>query len=189
MIKRIIIPTLLYFSIILTLTLNMEKLGNSFIYYILILSFIFSIFIISVFYKKNLKNFKPKNNVVEYSKVVNLNTQLNKISTRPFLFGLERKLISDDELFFDNEHFYAINNEKQIATFKLIDITEISKTSLTINNRRLWQVKIIQDNNKEIVFKFAHNYTIWNRNFALFYDKIKEINPNAVKSKWNIFNI
>lgn len=189
MIKRIIILALIYTIVILFLTLNMDKLGNLYVFLLLIFSIIFAIFIISFIYKKHLKGFKPKNSEILYSTPQTSDNQLKKISTRPFLFGLEKKFISDDELFFDEEHFYAVNNKNQKATFKLADITEISKTSLQINNRRLWQVKIKQDNGKEIVFKFAHNYTLWNKNFLDFYEKIKSINPTVVKTKWNLWSM
>lgn len=189
MIKRIIILSLIYTIIILVLTLNIDKIENSYVLLLLIISIVYASFIISLIYKKHLKGFKPKNSEIIYLNSQIPNNQLKKISIRPFLFGLEKKIISDDELFFDEENFYAINNKHQKATFKLADITEISKTTLQINNRKLWQVKIKQDNDKEIVFKFAHNYTIWNKNFPLFYQKIKSINPNAIKTKWNLWSM
>ncbi len=116
--------------------------------------------------------------------------KLNKISKRPFLLGLERKVISNSDFYFDNENFYAINEKENTKTvFKLAEIIELSKTSIKINNRRIWQVKVNQVNGKEITFRFAHNYTIWNNNFHLFYKKVKSINPSAIKSKWNLWTI
>ena len=167
----------------------MGKIGNSYIFLLLFFSLIFTSLIISFIYKKHFKDFKPIDNEIKYSNSQTSNIQLKKISTRPFLFGLEKKFISDDDLFFDNENLYAINNKNQKATFKLTDITEISKTSWEINNRRLWQIKIKQENDKEIVFKFAHNYTIWNKNFLHFHEKIKSINPNVIKTKWNLWSM
>lgn len=114
---------------------------------------------------------------------------MRKISTRPFLFGLEKNFLSDEEFYFDNDHFYAIDNNQQKQIFKLTDITEIKKTYFQINYRRIWQVKIKQDEDREIIFKFAHNYTFWNKNFPLFYKKIKSINPKAVKTKWNLWSM
>ncbi len=167
----------------------MEKIGDSYVFIILILSLIFTTLLVRAIYKKHLARFKPKNSEILYSNPQVLNTQLKKISTRPFLFGLESKFISNDEFYFDNENFYAINKKSGKAIFKLTDIIEISKTSLKINNRRLWQVKIKQENDKEVVFTFAHNYTIWNKNFSIFYERIKLINPNAIKTKWDLWSM
>ncbi len=167
----------------------MEKIDNSYVFLLLIFSFFFAILLVGLIFKKHFIGFKSKNSEIKYVNSQNPNIEMKKISTPPFLFGLDRKFISEEELYFDEENFYAINNKHQKATFKLTDITEISKTSLRINNRRLWQIKVKQDNGKEIVFIFAHNYTIWNKNFLLFYEKIKLRNPNAIKTKWSLWTI
>jgi len=190
MLKIILIISLIYTALILTLTLNIDKLGGPYIFLLLVVNFAFSLFLIRAFYKKYIAGFKPKNNEITYVNSEDLNIKLRKISTRPFLFGFENKFISEDDFYFDDENFYAVNKEFKKAIFKLTDIVEISKTSLQINNRRLWQVKINQQGTcKEIVFKFAHNYTIWNKNFYLFYEKVKLINPTAIKSKWSLWTM
>ncbi|RWW96717.1 hypothetical protein [Flavobacterium cerinum] len=177
MVKRIVIVSIIYVLFIVAISLNADKIGDYFVLLITISGLIFSFFLIGEIYRKYIIGFKPKNNKITYSNSENTNFQLKKISTRPFLFGLEKGLISDDEFYFDDENFYAVNKEFQKAIFKLSDITEISKTSIQINNGRLWQVKIKQGTADEITFKFAHNYTIWNKNFYHFYEKIKLINP------------
>lgn len=189
MIKRIIIVSIIYVIFIVAISLNADKIGDYFVLLITISSLAFSVFLIREIYSKYSVDFKPKNNKISYSNSESTNFQLKKISTRPFLFGLENGLISDDEFYFDDENFYAVNKQFQKAIFKLSDITEISKTSMQINNRRLWQVKIKQGTADEIVFRFAHNYTIWKKDFYHFYEKIKLINPNAIKSKWNLWTI
>lgn len=167
----------------------MDKIGDLYIYLLLIFSVVFTVLLIGVVKKNYFVGIKSKHSDVEYADYQSQNTMLKKISTRPFLFKLEKKLISEEELYFDEENFYAIKNKHQIATFKLTDITEVSKTFSEINNRKLWQIKIKRDNGKEIVFRFAHNYSIWNKNFLHFYKKIKLIKPNAIKTKWSIWNL
>ena len=112
-----------------------------------------------------------------------------KISMKPFFFGLEKKLISIEEFYFDHENFYAIHQDLQKKVFKLSTITELKRTATQVNNRRIWQITIQQANATTVVFKFAHNYTLWNKNFAIFHKKIKKINPEAIKSKWSLWSM
>lgn len=165
----------------------MDNIGNSYVVILIVFSIIFAALLFGLFFKKLFVGFKPNNSDMAYVNSQTPKTEWKKISTRPRLFGLERKLVSDDELYFDDEHLYAINDKHQEATFKLTDITEVSKTSFEINNRRLWQIKIEPDNDAEIVFKFAHNYSLWNRNFSRFHKKMKLINPSAIKTKWSLW--
>ena len=189
MIKKIIISSLICVSLIFILTLKMEEIGNAYLFLICLISFAFAAFLIREIYKNYIADFKPKNSGIEYENSGDFFVEnIKKISTRPFLFGLENKLISDNEFYFDDEHLYAINKNFQKAVFKLTDISELSKTTIEINNRRLWQVKIKPENESEITFKFAHNYTIWNKNFVLFHEKMMLINSAVVKTKWNVWN-
>ena len=189
MIKRILIISIVYLAIILISTFNMDKGDNQYFIIISLLSAVFCILLLREIYKKDVEGFKLKKNDVSYVNSKNYNTEnLKKISKRPFLFGLENKFVSENEFYFDKENFYAVNKEHQRATFKLADITEINKTAIKLNNRRLWQVTIKEQETREkVIFKFAHNYTIWNNNFKLFYEKVKGINPSAIKSKWNLW--
>lgn len=140
-------------------------------------------------FKNYFSGFKPKNNKVVYTNSSDINSiELKKISSRPFLFGLENKIISDDDLYFDEENLYVINKLSQKASFKLSEITELSKTSVRINNSPIWQIKIKQSET-DITFKFAHNYTLWNKNFVLFHEKLIQINPEIVKSKWSFWRM
>ena len=114
---------------------------------------------------------------------------LKKISKTPFLLGIEKTFISKEEFYFDDKNFYAINKDLKKVAFKLCDISEIKKTEIKLNNRYIWQVKIKQANDKKEIFKFAHNYTLWNKNFALFYKKVKKLNPQVLKSKWSLWTM
>lgn len=186
MIKRIILIVLLCAIFLVGITLTMSSMDNHYLIAIVISSFVVAFLIGREVYKKYFLDFKPKRQNINYNN--SSSNDLIKISTKPFLFGLEKKLLSDDEFYFDNENFYAINQENKTAKFDLKDITELSRTDVNINNRTIWQVKINAEN-KELVFKFAHNYTIWNKSFLDFYNRIKTLNPSAIKSKWSLWRM
>lgn len=146
--------------------------------------------IIFIFFKYIYKNAKPVANNISYeSATVDNFSNANKITSRPVLMGLEKKFINDEELYYDDQNLYALNNIGQIATFKLLQIKELSRTTTQINNSVVWQIILLQADGSEVNFKFTHNYTIWNKNFYHFYQKVKEINPTAIKSKWNLWKM
>lgn len=186
MLKRIIFLVLLYTTFLITIVLTMSSMDDIYLIAIVVCSFIFAFLIGREVYKAYFLKFKPENQNISYQHSVP--KELIKISKRPFLFGLEKKLLSDDEFYFDGENFYAINQENQAAKFNLKNITELSRTDIIINNSSLWQVKI-DDGNREFIFKFAHNYTIWNKSFLAFYEKVKTVNPSAIKSKWSLWRM
>ena len=189
--QKLIIISLIYIFIVFIITLNMNKLGNLYVLFLIILSLVFAIFVSLEIFKKVTLKIKPVKQNVEYENIDDKNLQeLKIISSRPFiLFGSESKLVSDDQLYFDQENLYAINKGNQKAVYKLTDITELSRTSINIRNQTLWQLKIKVKNDNEITIRFAHNYRVWNKNFVLFYDKLKTINPNVVKSKWSLWRM
>ncbi|MEO8932790.1 MAG: hypothetical protein ABI295_00665 [Xanthomarina sp.] len=114
---------------------------------------------------------------------------LNKISKNPYILGswLGKKPNSEGDFYFDSDSFYVIKNNVQTAIFDLHEIYELSKTSIKINNVRIWQVKLLR-NEEEFTFKFAHNWSIWNSNFKEFHSKINEIRPEAIKTKFNVWS-
>ena len=189
--QKLIIISWIYIFIVFIIYLNMNKLGNLYVLFLIILSLVFAIFVSLEIFKKVTLKIKPVKQNVEYENIDDKNLQeLKIISSRPFiLFGSESKLVSDDQLYFDQENFYAINKGNQKAVYKLTDITELSRTSINIRNQTLWQLKIKVKNDNEITIRFAHNYRVWNKNFVLFYDKLKTINPNVVKSKWSLWRM
>lgn len=186
MIKRIIIYLIIYAALLITIVFTLSEMETFFILAIVISGLGFGILIIFEVYKKYIVGSKPKNYNLEY---INSNVEnLNKISQKPFLFGLEKKIISDDEFYFDDENFYVLNDNNETAKFDLNSITELSRTSIRINNSTIWQVKI-NHKEEELIFKFANNYTIWNKNFLRFYEKLKAINTSAIKSKWSLWKM
>lgn len=185
MIKKIILFVLIYAALITIITLTVPQDSNTYLIVITVSGLLLGVLVMREVYKKYFTAL-PKNQNIVYSS--SNHESLNKISQRPFLFGLEKKIISEDDFYFDDQFFYAINKNNQAAKFSLTDITELGKTSYQINNSRIWQVKI-NNHGEELLFKFAHNYSVWNRNFLLFYDKLKEINPSAIRSEWNSWSM
>ena len=55
---------------------------------------------------------------------------------------------------------------------------------MSINKIRIWQISVGIEG-AEAMFQFANNYTIWNKNFKEFYDKLSNKNSIAVKTKWS----
>lgn len=75
---------------------------------------------------------------------------LKKISEKISFLGIENYLISDCDFFFDDEHFYAINENNEIVKYKIEEIAELKRTGTIVSNRPIWSIKIKQKNNDEI---------------------------------------
>lgn len=176
---------LVYALFITTVTLTLSTSGNTYLIVIAVSGLIFGLLVFREVYKKYFISL-PLNSKVQYS---SSGTEgMLKISGRPFLLGLEKKMVSADDFYFDDSYFYAVNKDGQHAKFDLKDITELSKTSYQINNSRIWQVKISHQE-EEVVFSFTHNYSVWNRNFVTFYHKVKVANPSVIRSKWSLWSM
>jgi hypothetical protein len=162
-----------------------------YLYLILIAGLVIFILLSIVLYRKYAAGFKPDNNqIIDQSSADLTMGELRKISSRPILLGLEDNLVSDEDLYFDDVNFYAINTKhNRKVVFPLTDIVELSKTSVIITNHHVWLVILQTKDNNKIVFRFTHNYTIWNKNFHVFYQKVNQISPSAVKSKWSLWTM
>ncbi|SOD18350.1 hypothetical protein [Pedobacter xixiisoli] len=190
MVLRIIILTVAFAIITFGIVMFFNAKDRMFIPLILLSSLVFSIILLREVYKNFVIEFKPvQNTAIDYQSPANHELgSLRKISERPFFFGLEKKLVSDNEFYFDEQNFYAINKDGEQAIFPLKDIVELSGTSVTVSQRRIWKVYIDSPTGK-IEFKLAPNYTIWNKSFEIFYQKVKSINPEAVKTKWTLWRM
>ncbi|RKF42677.1 hypothetical protein BCY89_02900 [Sphingobacterium siyangense] len=103
---------------------------------------------------------------------------------------MEDNLLSDEDYFFDENYFYAVGRRGGAGrSFRLVDIIELRRTSTQINNHYIWQVVVQLDSKGQSIFSFTHNYSLWNRNFYVFYQKIRELNPHAIKSKWSLWTM
>jgi len=185
MIKRIITISIIYSFVTLMIMLNMSKIENFYISLLAISSLAFVI----ILFKEIKPHLQPKNDQVSYDNFESVKPEnFKKISRKPFLFGIEKGFVNEDEFYFDENYLYAIK-KNQKTSFKLTDIIALDKTNTRIGNRYIWQIIIKEENNKEVIYKFVHNYTLFNKNFYKFHEKIKTINSNAVKAKWTIWNL
>jgi hypothetical protein len=171
MVKRIILFVFFYAILITALTLTMSQADDTYLIVITISGLLLGVLIVREIYKKYFSTLPVENSSLTYSTFNSGNA--HKISSRPFLFGFEKKIVSADDFYFDHDSFYAVNKNQQL-----------SKTSYRINNSRIWQVKIT-NNGEEAVFRFAHNYSFRNKNFLNFYNTLKEVNPPVIKSNWS----
>ena len=187
---KIIIIAVVYVLAIIGIVMLVNSMSNLFIPLILLSTLLFSILLIREIRKVVSGKFKPVENAVIYNQTTKNNevSSARKISEKPFLFGLEKGLVSDNEFYFDENNFYAFNNRGERAEFPLQAIVELSGTSVIISNRRIWMVKVAT-NNGIIEFKFGPNFTLWNKSFEVFYNKIKMIKPEAVKSNWSLWRM
>lgn len=196
MIKRIILLSVVYAVVSLTITLYLsnEKL---FIPALIMLNILFAITIIVFIYKKIRlsksiafvkNNTNSSRNEKNYFAEKLDHTSTKKISKRPFILGFEKNLISDEDFYYDQDFFYAVSPSGSVSRFPLTDIVELRGTGTQINNIRVWQVKVIKGNGF-LDYRFAHNFTIWNKNFLNFYKLVKQIRPDAIRSKWSLWRM
>lgn len=160
----------------------------------LIIIIIFSLILVSVLIflvsKHVLKSADPAVNVIDYQTYEpGMSADARQITSRPMLLGIEKNFINDEELYFDDGYLYAVNKMGQCAVFDLKNITDLRRTSIQISNRPVWQIIIVEDNGSIVNFKFLHNYTIWNKDFADFHARVRHINPKSVKSQWSLWRM
>lgn len=195
MIKQILLVTFIYavLTVSITMTLSREKL---FIPLLIILNIVFALLIIVMIYKNfrlsKQNNFSNKNQLPG-NQIGSNNSNFDskaicKISQKPFLLGLEKGLVSSQDFYYDQDFFYSAAETGEVSKYRLTDIIELSGTGTQINNSRIWQVTIA--NGPEVVeYRFAHNFSIWNKNFLHFYHRVKQLRPEAIKSEWSFWRM
>lgn len=123
---------------------------------------------------------------IEFKKRTNLNLDdLYKLSApSTFLFfGLENNIFQKPVLYFDENNLYCITSNLPVVQHPISSITEVQRTAVMINKRRVWKI-IIKDNDIQKAYKFRVY-----RNLDLFLEKVKE-NPNSIVDDryiWGIF--
>ncbi|MCC9074064.1 hypothetical protein LNQ49_20975 [Flavobacterium sp. F-65] len=138
------------------------------------------IIILLLSYKKiqSVNEYFTKLREIDFKKRTNLDLwKLTRISApAPFLFGLEKYIETNSVFYFDKDNLYIIKYDKPVIKHSLSTISEVIKTHLNINERRIWKI-IVYESGKQIIYKIKDEY--WN--FELFLDKINE-NPNSIVS-------
>lgn len=152
------------------------RLENNF-FYMLFLSICFFIYMIWELFNYYNGDWKKNNEMLFNNLQEDIDiAQLKKISSRPFFFGLEGRFISDESFYFDDDNLYIIAKNRKAVKVPFEQITELKKTSMSINKIRIWQISVGIEG-AEAMFRFANNYTIWNKNFKEFYDKLSNKIP------------
>ena len=166
----------------------LSRLGNN-VFYMLFLSICFFIYMIWKLFNYYNRDWKKNNEMLfnDLQEDIDI-AQLKKISSRPFFFGLEGRFISDESFYFDDNNLYISAKNRKAVKVPFDQITELKKTSMSINKIRIWQINVGIEG-AEAMFRFANNYTIWNKNFKEFYDKLSNKNSIAVKTKWSYWNL
>lgn len=194
-IKRIIFLTSIYavLTVVMTLTLSQEK---SFISILIAINIVFAVLLTLLIY--TYFRFLKRNTSMDKIQLLrnpisNVNNNFDsksvfKISQQPFLFGLEKGLISNKDFYYDQDFFYAVGEAGTVSTYDLTDISELSSNAYQINNSRIWQLKITRGS-ETVEYRFTHNFSIWNKNFLNFYNRVKQIRPEAIKSKWSLWRM
>ena len=152
------------------------RLENNF-FYMLFLSICFFIYMIWELFNYYNGDWKKNNEMLFNNLQEDIDiAQLKKISSRPFFFGLEGRFISDESFYFDDDNLYIIAKNRKTVKVPFEQITELKKTSMNINKIRIWQISVGIEG-AEAMFRFANNYTIWNKKFKEFYDKLSNKIP------------
>jgi hypothetical protein len=183
MIKKIIIYSLVFAVLFVALTLySLNRYGTVSAATIIIPTIIFAVLFIRNIILPMYKDFKPNNErLFGYENVQMDLSKLKKISTKSSFLGLEKRLLEDQDYYFDANYFYPVNKSGNTIKIPLTEISEVSKTNIAINRKRVWQVKATHQN-QLVVFKFMDNDTLFNSNFKQFLDYVKKINPTVVKT-------
>lgn len=149
-----------------------------------------SLLIIALFNYKKILSFidhLEEKRAIEFKNRTNLDLYaLTRISAPPVLlfFGLENFFLNRSVFYFDENNLYKITRKDPVIQHKLSSIIEARKTSVMVNERRVWKI-IIKDSDKQIGYRITSRHN----NFNLFLEKISE-NPNIIMDErysWKIF--
>ncbi|MCX8959586.1 hypothetical protein EHW64_20610 [Erwinia psidii] len=95
-----------------------------------------------------------------------------------------------EDYFFDDLFLYQIRNGETINKVPLEKIISIKLTGTVIANRRVWLVVCHSEPDRtESAFRIVNNYTVFNRDFAAFLDRVRTANPSARVQKITFFRI
>ncbi|QCX40444.1 hypothetical protein FF125_19070 [Aureibaculum algae] len=110
-----------------------------------LLSFIISL-VIGSYILSPFSNGKNQIDTIEFSEDITTDfSSLKKISTKNH--------------YYHNDVFYIVNNEQKVISIPFANIMEIKHTLSKENNRRIWKL-IALHNNEQVEFKFRHNFTL-----------------------------
>jgi hypothetical protein len=98
------------------------------------------------------------------------------------IFFLAEYIRAKSEFYYDKQCLYVVNTKNQVAKHRICDIVEV-KTSIMINDRRIWKI-VINNVDDKIIYKLSNNDTLSNNNFNLFLDKVNANSNSIVDPNW-----
>jgi len=90
-------------------------------------------------------------------------------------------------IWFDSNSIY-IGEKGSQSMVAITELESLEKTHNQLNNRYFWRLNY-HYNGQQCHLEFRNNYTLWNRNFKHFHNRLKEINPSAIRTAFHWWNI
>lgn len=153
------------------------------------LYFIISFFVIVIFLMLNSQRIslyvenRQEQKEIDFKKRTNLDLwKLTKLSPGITWLGGDQFHYSNPEFYFDDAFLYLIDY-KTVIKHAIENITEVTRTSYTRNDRRIWKI-VIKESDSQIVYKIATNHSLTTSNFGNFLDKVNENKESVVDSEW-----
>ena len=153
----------------------------------IVLIFLLIVLIFLLSYRKilSLIEYFNKQRAIDFKKRTHLDLYtLTRLSAPgQFMWRLETFLFKRTVFYFDDNNLYVTKSDDPVIKYPLSTITEVRKTNVMINDRRVWKI-IIDDSGKQIIYKIRSYH-----NFSLFLEKVKA-NPISIVDDqyiWGIF--
>lgn len=120
---------------------------------------------------------------IDFKERTNLDLwKLTKISPGITWFGPDQVQYTNPEFYFDDDCFYIINYDK-VMKHDIGNIVEVTRTSYSKNDNRIWKI-VVQESENKIVYKIMTNHSLTTSNFSNFLDKVNENPDSVVDSEW-----
>ena len=110
--------------------------------------------------------------------------KLTKIYPEETIIGSKHFfIIKPESFYYDDDFFYKIRTDNTIIKHKISNIVEVTRTSFTRNDKRIWKI-IINESDKKTEYKIPLTITLSNNNFADFLEKVNQNSDSVVDSEW-----
>jgi|GEM_PF-1677826 len=147
---------------------------------------IFAIIIILILNSQRISRYfesSQEQQEIDFKERTNLDLwKLTKISLGITWFGPDHVQYTNPEFYFDDDFFYIINYDKVIK-HDIGNIVEVTRTSYSKNDKRIWKI-VVQESGNKTVYKIMTNHSLTTSNFSNFLDKVNENPDSVVDSEW-----
>lgn len=114
--------------------------------------------------------------------------EIKRISLHtPFL---KRMGVNREDYYYDGSFLYQQRDGETLGKIPLENIIRVKVSGTTINNRRMWSVRYLDNpyqTEKEL--RFLNNYTLFNKDFAGFLAAVEAANPDAEVQKLTMWRM